>query len=84
MDLMPSKSRRTRVRFTVSEKQSTHRLPDSFSEGAVLLTHLREKGVLERVSELLKVPRQGGYQGVDIFLFFMHTAFYPPTRGSFR
>ena len=72
MDLMLPKSRRASVRVNVFDKQPSDRLPDSFSEGAVLLTHLRDKGVLERVCELLKVPRQGGYQGIDIFLFFMH------------
>jgi hypothetical protein len=64
---MPHKGRRVKVR----EKEQSCRLPEVYSEGALVIEHLFSQGVLESVGRVLQVYRQGGYVGLDVFLFFL-------------
>jgi len=45
---------------------STH-LPDWATQFVILATALCDRGWLARIGDLLRVPRQGGYVGLDIF-----------------
>jgi len=47
------------------------RLPDQFSQGAVLLEHMRQAGVLDNAAKRLRVQRQGGYPAVDALIFLV-------------
>ncbi len=44
------------------------RLPDAMAEGAALLLGLRQRGVLDNVGERLRIRRQGGFCGLDVFV----------------
>lgn len=50
------------------------RLPDCLVEGALLLADLRKRGLLDAIGQRLRIRRQGGYCGLDVwlvlFLFF--------------
>lgn len=50
------------------------RIPDKLTEGAALLLDLQRSGVVEGVGERVRIRRQGGYCGLDVwsllFLFF--------------
>ena len=59
----------------VSFKQvDPKRIPDCLVEGAALLMDLRERGLLDTIGQRLRIRRQGGYCGLDVwlvlFLFF--------------
>ena len=71
-----------RVSFDVSFKQvDAKRIPDSLVEGAALVMDLQHGGVVDEVGRRLRIRRQGGYCGLDVwlvlFLFFTTGA----TRG---
>ena len=44
------------------------RLPDALVEGAALLLDLRQRGVVDEVAKRLKIRRQGGLCGLDVWL----------------
>jgi len=44
------------------------RIPDILTEGAAVVMRLRDCGVLDIVSERLRIRRQGGYPAIDVFL----------------
>ncbi len=52
-----------------SESERTH-LPEWASQGAVVLEDLRARGQLAELGERLRVYREGGYTGLDVFVFF--------------
>jgi len=56
------------------------RLPDRLVEGAALLIDLARRGVLAAIGQRLHIRRQGGYCGLDIWLFLF--VFY--TTGATR
>ena len=47
------------------------RIPDDLVEGAALLTSLGERGVVDAVGERLRIRRQGGYAGLDVWLVLL-------------
>lgn len=47
------------------------RLPDALVEGAALLLDLRRRGVVDDVARRLKIRRQGGFCGLDVWLTLM-------------
>jgi len=49
-------------------EQDFTRLPDAMAVGAASLLHLRRDGVLDEVGELIRIRRQGGYCGLDVFV----------------
>lgn len=64
---MPKKT----VIVTQTKRRET-RLPDMFSEGAVLVHYLAERRFFEAVKDKLKVDRSGGYAGVDAVLLLVY------------
>ena len=48
------------------------RLPDWASGGCALIERLRQSGALAKVGERLRITRQGGYAGLDMFLFLLY------------
>ena len=50
------------------------RIPDNLTEGAALLFDLQRRGLLSAVGERVRIRRQGGFPGLDVwialFLFF--------------
>ena len=63
-------SRRERV-VTVEKKRVTDRLPDQFTQPALLLQYLEATGKLDQIGKRLQVQRQGGYHGVDVLIFLL-------------
>lgn len=55
-----------RVTFRPTE---TDRLPDLLTEGVATLLQLRSSGILKTVGDTLRIRRQGGYCGLDVFIF---------------
>ena len=49
----------------------TARIPDALTEGTTLLMALRQRGVVNEVGERLRIRRQGGYSGLDVWLFLL-------------
>jgi hypothetical protein len=47
------------------------RIPDAAAAGALLLLKLVRNGVLGTFADLIKIRRQGGYCGLDVFIFFL-------------
>lgn len=58
-------------RVTSASSLDQSLLPDAFSEFAIAATYLHELGTLESVSELLRLQRKSGFQGLDLFVFFL-------------
>ena len=58
-----------RGNFVVSfAEQDFTRLPDPVVPGAASLLDLQQVGVLDTVGELLRIRRQGGYSGLNVFV----------------
>lgn len=49
----------------------TARIPDSLTEAASLLLDLAERGIVEEAGERVRIRRQGGYSGLDVWLFLL-------------
>ena len=49
--------------------RSSSRIPDWCVHSVLLLRHLDVAGNLEQVRDLLRIQRQGGYAGYDLFVF---------------
>ena len=60
--------------------QGSARLPDWAAEFALLVGYLDRTGLLAQLAERLRVPRQGGYSGLDIALFLLAFACWPKRR----
>lgn len=56
---------------TTVRRENIDRLPDCCSEGAIILEHLKEAGKLEGIAEHFQIRRQGGYPGLDVFIFLV-------------
>lgn len=58
------------------------RLPDELVAVAIILSDLEKRGVFAEMAERLKIRRQGGYTGVDIWLaLLVYLAAGPLTQG---
>lgn len=58
-----------RGKVTVTYKESdASRVPDALTEGATWLLGLSARGAVKEVGERLRIRRQGGYSGLDVFL----------------
>ncbi len=51
--------------------QDPARIPELFNEGIALLFDLYQRKLLERVGQRLHIRRQGGYCGLDAFIFLL-------------
>lgn len=58
------------LRVTCKAPDAT-RIPDIFTEAATLVTTLQQRGTLEVLGELVRINRQGGYCGFDIWLLLL-------------
>jgi len=58
------------LRVTCKTLDAT-RIPDIFTEAATLLTTLQQRGTLAVLGELVRIRRQGGYCGFDIWLLLL-------------
>jgi hypothetical protein len=47
------------------------RIPDALTEGAVLLMDLRRRGIVHTIGELVRIRRQGGFCGLDVWVFLL-------------
>ena len=47
------------------------RIPDALTEGAVLLMDLRRCGVVDTAGEMVRIRRQGGFCGLDVWVFLL-------------
>lgn len=77
----------SRARSVVIEKtRPTEQLPAWAGEGAVLLTVLDQQGTLAEIAARLRIRRQGGYCGLDVFvlLFWYFTSRLGTGIKSFR
>ena len=71
----------TSLDLTVTARpQGSARLPDWAAEFALLVGYLDRTGLLAQLAERLRVPRQGGYSGLDIALFLLAFACWPKRR----
>jgi len=62
-----------RYRKTVtSTAENTDRLPDWASAGVALLLDLERRGMLAEVAERLQIRREGGFSGIDVFVFLAY------------
>jgi hypothetical protein len=68
------------VTVRTSDKQ-TGRLPAFVQEGALLLRAMAARGLMPQLEQRLKVQRQGGYQGIDAFLYLLLTMTAPHDGG---
>lgn len=57
--------KRPNVRFHEPEPAQ---IPEALVPGALLLTDLEARGVIDKLAEKLKIRRQGGFAAVDVFL----------------
>jgi hypothetical protein len=48
------------------------RLPDWTAEGVALVADLERRELLELLGERLRIRREGGYAGIDVFLFLLY------------
>ena len=47
------------------------RIPDMFTEAAVLLEAVRQRGVIATIGKVLHIRRQGGYSALDVWLLLL-------------
>ena len=76
---MVSMARSTR-KVTFSPQDLT-RIPDAFIKGALLVMRLLSSGVLDRFAQLIRIRRQGGYCGFDIWLLLFFYFAMPDRKG---
>lgn len=58
-------------RVTSAASPDRSLLPEAFALFAIVVTYLREIGVLAAVAEHLRLQRKSGFQGIDLFVFFL-------------
>lgn len=56
-------------RIVTSEKLDPGRLPHWASQYAIATQWMMQQGILEQIGQRLRIARQGGYTGLDAFLF---------------
>ena len=61
-----------RRRVVFGKRVPSNRLPDWASTGVVILEWLRRQGLLQEVTDGLKIQREGGYAGIDAFVFLTY------------
>jgi Transposase DDE domain len=61
-----------RRRVVFREQSSSDRLPDWASTGVVLIEWLRQRGLWQEITDRLKIQREGGYTGIDAFVFLVY------------
>jgi len=59
-------------RNVTSTKKNTARLPDWSAAGVSLLLDLIRRDQLDEVAERLQIRREGGYAGIDVFVFLVY------------
>ena len=59
-------------RLVFGEKETTDRLPEWASKGAFMIEWLQGRGLWDEAAERLKIQREGGYAGIDMFLFLLY------------
>ncbi len=59
-------------RNVTSTEKNTARLPDWSAAGVTLLLDLVRRGLLDEVAERLQIRREGGYAGIDGFVFLLY------------
>ena len=64
---------------TVGPKASSDRLGEMCSASALILQDLESSGRLSEIGERLQVQREGGYAGIDVFIFLV--CFYAAGAG---
>jgi len=47
------------------------RIPDALTEGAALLMDLRHRGLVDTIGKLVRIRRQGGFCGLDVWVFLL-------------
>jgi len=47
------------------------RIPDTLTEGAALLMYLRRRGLVDTVGKLVRIRRQGGFCGLDVWVLLL-------------
>jgi hypothetical protein len=57
-------------KLVVTQKRD-ERLPDWSAEYVVMMSRMKQLGMLDEVVERLQVPREGGYSDVDIMVFLL-------------
>ena len=57
------------------------RIPDALMEGTSLLMELQQRGIVSEVGKRLRIRRQGGYSGVDVWLLLLMFLTAGATRG---
>ena len=57
------------------------RIPDALTEGTCLLMDLRQRGIVNAAGKRLRIRRQGGYSGVDVWLLLLMFLTAGATRG---
>lgn len=58
-------------RVTSASSLDPSLLPEAFTLFSIVVTYLRECKVLESIAERLRLQRKGGFQGVDLLVFFL-------------
>ena len=66
------------VTFTSVDKS---RIPDKLTEGVFHLMYLRKRGMVEKLGERVRIRRQGGFCGLDVFLLLLMFYSAGATRG---
>lgn len=61
---------RSEIEVTYKSADAT-RIPDELTEGAALFMDLARRGVIEEGGERVRIRRQGGYSGLDVWLFLL-------------
>ena len=57
--------------FVTTDPMVRSELPSLAREGAILGQVMQANGTLDRISRELRLPRNGGYCGIDLFLFLV-------------
>jgi hypothetical protein len=59
-------------RVVFGNRTASERLPDWASTGVVIIEWLHRQGLWAEVTDRLKVQREGGYAGIDAFMFLTY------------
>ncbi len=71
---------RKQVHVTVKDVD-TAQIPDDLVQAALLLTDLEARGVFDDAEQKLKIPRQGGYSAVDLWVAVLTFLSWTGSRG---
>ena len=73
---------RSALSVTRSRPAADH-IPDDLAQGVDLIARLQKWGELENIADSLRVRREGGYSGLDAFVFFLYY-FAAGAKGGLR